>query len=1570
MATTPGEQGVLNSSSHAGAARRNGQNGDAAQRHGEDLNGAVGAFGLKIALICPNEQYCSDLSKCLEEAQCGQVHVQAYYPSIPVGRGEILSSEYDVAIVEMDSDPDHALNLIKRIGNTPSIRAMVCSASPAPELLMRCMRAGAREFLSLPVDRDQVVAAMVRAAAKRQPTQEERRAAGQMMAFMGTKGGAGVTTLSTNFAIALAEHTGAKTLFLDLDLPLGDAALNLGITPEFSTIDALERIERLDANMLSRLAVRDRSGLEVLAAPGHYVSLQPSDGDIKTLLELAARSYDYVVVDLGSRLDLRGTSVFQLANRIFLVSRVDVADMRNCSRLISQYFGSDFQNIEVVLSRYKRNLLALDDKEIARMLSVPVRWKIPADDASVSSAQAQGAPLIRGNSSIAKSIRKMAEELAPRGEKPETPAAAAEEEEPAGRKAKPAARGKAKADSGGLLSIFSSREETEEQEEERPPAEAAAEPETRVYHGVVYVKGADNKWHAQGAAAQEQVAQEPAVEPQLAWQAPAPVDYGTALDDTQLNATANVEGEFEYKPAAGEILSAGTHKLTVTFFPKGDPENPVEAEVPLTVNKLSPVVEWQQPEAISYGTPLGDGQLNAQANLEGRLVYNPPEGTILPEGVHALSVVFIPHDPVNYNTAVGVASLTVSRMVPQIDWRDPAPISYGARLGATELNARAPIPGSFLYSPKEGTQLPAGVHKLTATFMPEQNEYYSEAKSTVTLIVARATPEFRWQQPPDIVYGTPLGAEHFAVEAKVPGAMEFSAETGEVLCAGKHTLIAYFTPEDTANYSETEFEATLNIAKNTPTLQWGDAAQIVYGTPLDETQLNAVASVPGAIEYTPAAGTVLPAGRHTVVARFTPEDAKNFESVEARLPVAVEKAVPEVEWPSQISMVYGTPLGERVFRISTSVEGSLALTPARGEVLPAGSHTIHAVFLPADSANYMPVEADVRVEVAKAQPAILWATPAPIVFGTELTAEQLNARSSVGGRFTYTPPLGKKLGAGQHAITAAFAPDDAVNYQAVQATVQLTVEKAVPVIEWPEHNPIVYGEELGEKHLQAKASVPGSFAYTPIAGEILEAGVNRLTAFFTPLDQANYVSTQVAVNLEVNKAVPDLIWYDPTPIEWGTPLSGAQLNAVASVHGNFVYTPAEDERLRAGAHTLSVTFLPEDSRNYAAVEASTSITVHRATPSIAWNPVSPVVYGTALGPDQLNAETNIPGVFVYRPTAGAVLSAGTAQLTATFLPEDDANYAEVDATATLMVERATPVIDWRTPDPIEYGTALGSPQLNASAAFPGSFTYMPAAGAMLSAGAHLVSVTFTPDDTANLLPAEAAITLTVKKATPKILWPTPEPVVSGNPLSVAQLNAKASVPGKFAYIPRAGSVLPAGAHTIEATFVPADSTNYAPVQTAVELTVVEVRDVQIEWKTPSPIQYGTPLGPDQLNAQCDVPGIFVYSPMEGTLLAAGTQTLMVTFIPDDDVKYAASQASVSLVVKAGEQASKANLTKKSAAAPAGASGNAGQRDAGKQKPPAPAAAPQGQDQGQELETRVYKGATYVKEVDGKWHLLK
>ena len=129
----------------------------------------------------------------------------------------------------------------------------------------------------------------------------------------------------------------------------------------------------------------------------------------------------------------------------------------------------------------------------------------------------------------------------------------------------------------------------------------------------------------------------------------------------------------------------------------------------------------------------------------------------------------------------------------------------------------------------------------------------------------------------------------------------------------------------------------------------------------------------------------------------------------------------------------------------------------------------------------------------------------------------------------------------------------------------------------------------------------------------------------------------------------------------------------------------------------------------------------------------------------------------------------------------------------ITVGKATPTVTWTTPANVVYGTALNATQLNATASVPGTFAYTPAVGTVLEAGSgQSLAVTFTPTDTANYTPATAGTTITVGKATPTLSWTPPASIVYGTPLTAAQLNATASVPGTFVYTPAIGTVLEAG----------------------------------------------------------------------------------------------------------------------------------------------------------------------------------
>ena len=137
------------------------------------------------------------------------------------------------------------------------------------------------------------------------------------------------------------------------------------------------------------------------------------------------------------------------------------------------------------------------------------------------------------------------------------------------------------------------------------------------------------------------------------------------------------------------------------------------------------------------------------------------------------------------------------------------------------------------------------------------------------------------------------------------------------------------------------------------------------------------------------------------------------------------------------------------------------------------------------------------------------------------------------------------------------------------------------------------------------------------------------------------------------------------------------------------------------------------------------------------------------------------------------------------------------------------MITWPTPAAITYGTALSSTQLNASPTVAGTFTYSPAAGAVLTAGTQSLNVTFTPTDTADYTTATATVTLTVNQATPVITWATPAAITYGTALSTAQLDATSSAAGTFAYTPASGTIPAAGTQTLTATFMPTDATDFS-----------------------------------------------------------------------------------------------------------------------------------------------------------------
>jgi hypothetical protein len=135
---------------------------------------------------------------------------------------------------------------------------------------------------------------------------------------------------------------------------------------------------------------------------------------------------------------------------------------------------------------------------------------------------------------------------------------------------------------------------------------------------------------------------------------------------------------------------------------------------------------------------------------------------------------------------------------------------------------------------------------------------------------------------------------------------------------------------------------------------------------------------------------------------------------------------------------------------------------------------------------------------------------------------QLNAFSTAAGTFVYTPASGTVLTSGSQTLSVAFTPTDTTDYNTATATVSLSVNKATPTITWATPAAITAGTALSSTQLNATASVPGSFAYSPAAGTVLAAGAQTLTVIFTPTDAVDYNTASVSVTLTVNPGTPTL----------------------------------------------------------------------------------------------------------------------------------------------------------------------------------------------------------------------------------------------------------------------------------------------------------------------------------------------------------------------------------------------------------------------------------------------------------------
>lgn len=367
-------------------------------------------ISLAIGIMGPDEERLKAVSGALAEHPSLRVTEFASYPPKLDDLPQKLALTYDVLMVDVDCDPDYALGIAELLCSGGRNYVMAYSANADMKLAVRFMRAGVREFFTLPIDATELANALKQAAAFRAaaPPVDDKGGVGKLFVFLGTKGGCGVTTLASNFALALAQESDRKTLLIDFGLPLGDAAINLGMVTDYSVAGALEMADRLDGRMLSTLVATHASGLSVLGSPNEFPEGPPAIDAIDKLVAVARQHFDFVVVDVGSRIDLMQSALFGPSATVYLIAQVGVSEMRMANLMMKRYFLTRTDNIQIVLNRFKASDLLFDEKTISEALTRPAEWKIPDDYAAARRRRDTATPMVMIDSAIAQSIRQMA----------------------------------------------------------------------------------------------------------------------------------------------------------------------------------------------------------------------------------------------------------------------------------------------------------------------------------------------------------------------------------------------------------------------------------------------------------------------------------------------------------------------------------------------------------------------------------------------------------------------------------------------------------------------------------------------------------------------------------------------------------------------------------------------------------------------------------------------------------------------------------------------------------------------------------------------------------------------------------------------------------------------------------------------------------------------------------------------------------------------------------------------------------------------------------------------------------
>ncbi|WP_242333421.1 MULTISPECIES: AAA family ATPase [unclassified Anaeromyxobacter] len=292
-----------------------------------------------------------------------------------------------VAVVGLNGDPETAFRSISGLA-AGGVRVAVVGAAKDPDLILRAMRSGAREYVV--AGEAERLELAVRSLVRPTPT----AAASSVTAFFPAKGGMGATTLAANSAASIAAR-GARACLVDLELQLGDAMSLLDLQSTYTVSDVLANLRRLDRDLLDSSIARHRAGMSVLAQGDRLDEADKIDASaITQLIGFLRQHYGSVVLDGIHGFDELSLAALDASDRVVLVVTQEVPAVRNAQRTVEIFrkLGYDDSKLLLVVNRYQARS-NVTREVVADTVRLPVTATVTNDFALLAKAVGRGATL-------------------------------------------------------------------------------------------------------------------------------------------------------------------------------------------------------------------------------------------------------------------------------------------------------------------------------------------------------------------------------------------------------------------------------------------------------------------------------------------------------------------------------------------------------------------------------------------------------------------------------------------------------------------------------------------------------------------------------------------------------------------------------------------------------------------------------------------------------------------------------------------------------------------------------------------------------------------------------------------------------------------------------------------------------------------------------------------------------------------------------------------------------------------------------------------------------------------------